>query len=174
MDFNVEMMQEITEPQGELQFFYPESQEDEKLKKFVSYLMKKDRYVSDELRNYDTLWQMVFSIFYGGKINLVFQIGDFQGMIGFLDIIPGWKCRLMFKIWDKAIWNKQNIRDGRKLVDRMFDKFDLIRMEVHSADPVMFKMSKMFGFKEEGRMLKAFKWDGKIYDLALFSRIMEE
>ena len=168
---DVQQLGTVLEPIGELSFFYPDNSEDERLKKFVNLLMKKDRYVSDELRDYDKLWQMVFSIFYGNKINLVFQMGDFQGMLGFLDIIPGWKCRLMFKIWDKTIWNKQNIRDGRTLLDRIFDRFNLIRMEVHSADPVMFKMSKIFGFEEEGRMLKAFKWDGKIYDLALFSKV---
>jgi len=167
---DLEGIKELVEPCGNLKYFLPHM-DDERLKQFAHLLMKKDRYISDEMRNYDLIWQMIFQIFYGGKLNLVFELGDFQGLIGFLDIIPGWKCRVMFKIWDKDSWNKDNIRSGRKLIDRIRERLQLIRMETHTADPKMKKLGEMFGFSEEGRMIKSFKWNGEIFDLILLSKV---
>jgi RimJ/RimL family protein N-acetyltransferase len=130
--------------------------------------------VSDELRDYDTLWQMVFHMFCGNKINLIFQIGDFQGLVGFMNIIPQWKCSVMLKLWDKEIWKKSHVRDGAKLTDRIFNKFELIRMEGNSPDPRIVKIAQMFGFKEEGIRYKDFKWDGEVFDVTMLSKIRED
>ena len=169
----VEQLQEIAKPCGAFSVFYPETKEDERLKVFVGYLMKKDRYVSDELRNYDTLWQLVFQMFYGKELNLIFEVGDFQGLVGFMNIIPGWKCSVMLKLWDKEMWKKSHVRDGKKLVDRIFNGFDLIRIEGNSPDPKIVKIAEMFGFSEEGHKYKGFKWDGKVFDITLLSKLKE-
>jgi RimJ/RimL family protein N-acetyltransferase len=163
----------IVEPCGAFELFYPDSQDDDRLKVFVGHLMKKRWYVSDEFRNYDTLWQMVFHMFYGKQLNLIYSIGDFQGILGFLDIIPQHKCSVMLKLWDKDAWKKTTVRDGMRLIDRLFDRFQLLRMETSSPDPRIIKIAEMVGFSEEGKKVKGFKWDGKVFDITTLSRIKE-
>jgi len=169
---DIDKLQKIVQPCGDFKVFFPKI-DDPKLKEFVNHLMKRDRYISDELRDYDSIWAMVFQMLYGGQ-SILFELGDFQGLIGFLDIMDGWRCRVMFKIWDKKFWTHNHIKQGKELLDRFMNTFNLVRMESHTADPIMLRLGEKFGFTEEGRMKKNFKWDGKLYDLILMSRIRQE
>jgi len=167
---DIQLIKALAKPCGAFKIFFP-SMEDEELKELAQYLMKKDRHLSDELRNYDIIWALIFQLFYGKEINLFYSIGDFQGVIGFLNILPSWKCSVMLKLWDSKVWKKSLVRDGIKLIDRLFNAFKLIRMETSSPDPRIVKIAKLVGFKEEGVKQKAFKWDGKLFDVTMLSQI---
>ena len=146
-------------------------------RKFVEFsrMMKnKYLYTSDEYRNDATIQQMLLAYFSGIHINILYEIGNFQGIIAFLDIQPQHKCSVMLKPWDKRIWTKEFARAGKDLVDLIMDSFKLRRMSTSSADERIVKMAKIAGFNVEGERPYAFKWKGKLYTLYELGKVREE
>ena len=140
-------------------FFY-------KLNKIESMLHDKYLYLDDEYRNPQTIHTIMTNYLNGalsGAINLFYEMGDFQGLIGFRKIIPGYKCRLFFKIWDKKLYGKNFVRAVRQLIDFIMDEFQLARISTESPDERAIKGGMLVGFKKEGEEENGFLWNGKFY-----------
>lgn len=155
---------------------------EEKVKKIAATLMQNYLYISDEFRQWDVVYGIINRYFVGQGLNLIYEIDDFKGAVGFCDIIPGWRSFVMLKMWGidedhdnwKEIFNKDLVRQGRKLVEIISREFGIKRFATETADPKIEKIAKMYGFKEEGRQPLAFSWKGKLMDNVQLSRIMEE
>jgi RimJ/RimL family protein N-acetyltransferase len=143
---------------------------EEKLKIIAQKLMDEYLYISDEYRDYDIIWKILFSYFNnadGGELSLFYEIGKdggFDGILGFTEIRPTWKASLMFKLWNTKVWGATFARESRQLIEMVMDGLKLVRLETSTPDPRILKMAKICGFSCEGMKELNFVWDKHFYD----------
>lgn len=166
-DFDLE---KVKQPSDMFSLFVPS---EEKMKVFAQHLMDDYLYVSDEFRNYETIWKMLFS-YTSSPNHLLYEIGDFYGIIGFTDILPMFKCNVMLKFWNPKRWGPDFARQGKELIHYIGDIFGLRRINTSSPDPKIVKMCKMVGFGVDGISKNAFAWNGDLFDLSIMSIIKEQ
>ena len=137
---------------------------EEKLADLGDMLIKNELYLSDEHRNPETVAAILLNHFGGLSEGVFYEVGDWQGLVGLANIVPGWKADLFFKVWDKSGWGAT---EGREIVEAVIGKFremGLSRLSLHTPDEHTAKFARKHGFKEEGRFLNDFKWGGQSYD----------
>jgi len=144
-----------------------------KFNKLCNMMMERYLYISDEYRHMDVIKQIISGYCGGRSLNMFYELGEFQGLVGFTSLIPEYRCNLTFKIWDKSFYSKEMVRAVRKLTDFIMDTFRLVRMRTESPDPRMVKGAELLGFKYEGTEKKGFKWRGKYYDLVSLGKVRE-
>ncbi len=137
---------------------------EDKIKALSKKLMQEPLYLSDEYRNYELIHKMLFNNF-SNKNNIFYEIGEFGGLLGFLNIVPEYKADMFLKLWDKNLWGATFARGLKKIIKYIMIKYDLKRLASDSQDPRMAKMGKIVGFKVEGRQALGFRWDGELYTL---------
>lgn len=136
-------------------------------------------YMSDELRTEEYAKWLVRSWFApGGPLNLVYRVGTDGGLCGgvmaFQGILPGWKCGLMAKIWERKLWGAQLAREVRCLLALVEKAFGLERIEIDTADLRMVRLGRLMGFDTEGVRVRAFRWNGEPFDVYELARINDE
>lgn len=145
----------------------------EKLVDFSARLIHTPLYLSDEHRNPTWVDMLVATYFSGPLFNWFYEIGNWQGVLGFCDIWPGWKAEVMFKFWDKKMWGADFCRELKDVADLFTDELKIRRLYIQTPDEHMTKLLKRLGFKVEGRFKDAFRWNGKSYTLHCMRRIKE-
>lgn len=146
----------------------------EKIMQISKELYEKPLNLSDEFRNYDIIWALISQYFYAGRFNIVYDIGDMRGLLGFTDIIPGFKCDCFFKLFDEKLWNADFLRQTKKLFRFFMEQFDLKRINTLSADPKVVKMAEKAGFRVEGEKPNDFMWDKEFFTNFYLGLIREE
>ena len=137
---------------------------EDKIKALSKKLMEEPLYLSDEYRDYELIHKMLFNNF-SNKNNIFYEIGEWGGLIGFVSIIPGFKCDIVFKLWDSTLWGLRFKTQVKELIKTIMEKYDLKRVSTESASERMVRMAKLCGFKVEGRFKYAFIWEKKMYTL---------
>lgn len=127
----------------------------------------------DEHRKYVTIQQLMIH-YLGNLLNFVYEIGDFGGIFGFVNIVPSQKCDIIFKMWAKDIWKPSLIKESKKLIDLIINTFNLIRVNADTPDERVLRMAKMVGFKEEFTRENDFLWNGQLYPRYYLSIIREK
>jgi len=118
--------------------------------------------MSDETRNYNVINSISNSYFLSNQFNVFYEIKGFAGLVGFVDVIPEFKSRVMMMFWDKKAFTPGFVKDSRDLF-RLFSKeFQLYRLFSQTADERVERMAKLAGFKKEGTQKHAFMWKGKL------------
>jgi len=97
-------------------------------------------------------------------MNIVYEIGDGEGIMSFSTIIPGHKCRLDWYMWDKEVWGKEFARECQSLVRYIMATFNLHRVWSNTAKKEIAKYVMSFGAKIEGIKRLDFQWGGKLYN----------
>ena len=128
---------------------------EDKIKALSKKLMEEPLYLPDEYRDYGFIHKMLFTGF-GNKDNIFYEIGEFGGLIVFANIIPGWKCDIVFKLWNPKLWGFRFKTQVKQLIKAIMEKYDLRRIATESADERMTRMAKLCGFKIEGRQASDF------------------
>ena len=141
-----------------------------KVSRLQTLLMKRPLWLSDEYRTPQAINALATSYFSGLAFNIFYEIGDFQGLIGFQNILPEFKCAMTFKIWDKDLWGKTLVRAGKNLVELFIREFRLKRISSVTADDRIKRMAEMIGFEVEGEQPDAFRWNNKFYPLILLGK----
>ena len=145
---------------------------EEKMRFLFEKLLTKYLYVSDEDRIPEKIWSMLFHYFPPTTdfprthVSLFYEIGDFDGLVGFRDILPAYKCSVGLTLWNgdklfKEMSGRNFVREGRKLIRDVMDEFKLKRIESGTPDKSIVKLAKLFGFKQDGAMKHSFMWKGK-------------
>jgi RimJ/RimL family protein N-acetyltransferase len=145
---------------------------EEKLKDFVRKLIENYLYISDEYRNEQSCWALIYKN--ASNFSVLYEIGNWDGLMGFTDVIPGWRAYLMLKLWNPKLWGPDFARQGKDLIRYIMDTFNLSRVSLASPDARMIKMSKMAGLREEGLTERSFRWDGDYYDETLLALIRRD
>lgn len=157
--------EKLKKPSDMFTLFTPKP-DDERLRIFAKRLYEDYLYLPDEFREYKIIYEIIKSYFsWHNGINLFYEIGDFQGLAGFINIIPEYKAEVMLKFWGgKELWSKQFVKEGRALLKLIMDEWQLRRMGTESPDEKIVKMALMFGFEDEGKSRYAFRWKNEFYD----------
>jgi len=143
-----------------MKYIRPFVPDEKKLVFFYEKLMTEPLYISAEYRKQMTVQQMMLYWFFSSQ-SVFYEIGNFSGLLGFTNIVPGYKCGLALKLWDKSIWGLGLAKEGRSLVNEFMKYYRLKRIETDSPDETMVKFSEIFGFKVEGTQRFGFMIDDK-------------
>lgn len=133
-----------------------------KLMNVAKHLMGDFLNLSDEFRSYPIIYNLMHQYFCNPN-NLIYEIGDNQAMLGFVAIYPTFKADLIFKLFDKKLWNKQLVRESKQVIEFVMKEFKLKRLNTSTPDDRIVKMSKMVGFEVEGERENNFMFDGKLF-----------
>lgn len=167
MDFSAVNWERLAHPTPMFKVFADPSGEE--ILSIIGRLKNDYLYAPDELRDDDTLKGLI--AYYWGGPNLIYEVGAFQGILGFLDIIPGHKASVTLKLWGKERWGRDFVRETRALLALVMDEFKLVRLESQTPDHRIVSMAKMAGFAEEGTRPKDFKWNGDYYDTTILGMV---
>ena len=143
----------------------------EQLSSIVTRLLGDYLYAPDELRDAVTMTRLVNS--YWGGSNIIYEVGEFQGILGILDIVPEHKASVTLKLWGKERWGRDFVREARGLLSLVMGEFGLVRLATETPDSRVVSMAKLAGFSEEGKRLKDFKWNGNYYDTTVMGLVRE-
>ena len=75
----------------EYKYFKPFKPTEIKTKELAGRLMDDYLYLSDESRNWETIYKILFTHFGNRNSSIFWEVGEFGGILGFIDIIEGWK-----------------------------------------------------------------------------------
>jgi len=177
----------LRHPSKSLKVFVPTP---EKLVDLSARLLTEPMFLPDENRNQTWVELIVAAMFAGPQLNWVYEIGNWDGIVAFQDIWPGYKAETSFLLWDngflsgskntvsglrgKLCWGADFIRELKDLVDLIMSEFKLKRMaiatpEMHTVDIA----TRFLGFKVEGRQKYGFRFEGKTYTQHLLRRVKE-
>lgn len=157
-----------------LSLFKPFIPTEEKLKLFAKKLMLEPLYLSDRNRDYNKIWKILIDKFIKSNSDEFWEIGNFQGLIGFTKITPGLKCNLTLKFWDKRLWGTKLVRQAKELIKSIIKKYNLKSMSSSSADEKVVKLGRLAKFKVEKEIKDGFKWDDKLYTLYVLNLNKED
>jgi len=139
----------------------------EKLRLFAARLNDNYLWVSDEYRNKDSITAIIANNFLLSNFNIWYEIGDYDGLLGFLNVVPGHKCHMTMKLWNPQIWKPSAAKQGRSLIRLIMDEFQLKRIGSESADSKVVHLANIVGFKKEGARKHDFRWNGKMFPLIM-------
>ena len=146
---------------------------EDKIKALSKKLMEEPLYLSDEYRDWKLIHKMIFESF-SNKENIYYEMGNLGGLLGFVNIVPGHKADMVFKIWDKDVWGLRFAKELKILIKETMEKYGLKRMVTESADTKVVKFAKILGWKIEGRFKYGFRWNKEFFTLHRIRIIREE
>jgi len=146
---------------------------EEKIKALSKKFMEEPLYLSDEYRDWQLIHKALFNNF-SNKNNIFYEIGEWGGLVGFVNIVPEFKCEIAFKLWNPELWGFRFKTQFKQLIKTIMEKYDLKRMAGESPDERMVRLAKICGFKVEGRFKYAFIWENKMYTLYKMRILREE
>ena len=167
----------LKQPGKHLHIFEPTQEKLESLsrKLYLNYLWLPDEYRTP--KGIEATMQYLFPYGVDKEIrpmNIFYEMGEFQGLLGFVNMIPEYRAELFVKIWDKAIFGPDLAREGKALVKRFMREWKLIRLGFSTPDERNGNfIARLLGLKNEGTQGKAFKFDGKFFTNHLYRRIVE-
>ncbi len=151
----------------------------DKLEILADKLMNTPMYLSDEYRTEPQIAALMQYWFPSGDseikpLNIFYEMGDFGGLMGFVNIQPEWRSDLFFKVWDRGIVGPTLARDIKNLIKKFMIEWKLKRLALASPDE---KAGKFFGnvcnFRTEGTLKYGFMFHGKPTTLFMYRRILE-
>ena len=148
--------------------------DEEKIAAFGKKLMDEYLYLSDEDRTIDDIRSIIWYYLSESRKNIVWEINNFDGLLVFANVIPGFKASLVFKMWNPKAWSAGFVRETREFLRENMEELHLVRLESLTADPRVMKMARLGGFEVEGIKQKSFQWKGHKYDEWVLGLIREE
>lgn len=169
----------LINPAPNFRLFLPENPDDpkdpfyEKVAKLQTLLIKRPLWLSDEYRTRRATDIIIESYFSGFTFNVFYEVGDFQALIGFMNILPQFKCEMTLKLVDPKVWGADFVRSSKELIDLFMKELRLKRISIETADERIVRMARMAGFEEEGFRPDDLRWDKKFYDKYLLGKYGE-
>ena len=152
-----------------------------KMGQLVKMHMKRELWVPDEWRTIARCHLRMSLLFPPETVpvevrpvNIIYEIKDWAGMLGFVQIVPHYQAAVYFKWWDDKQFNKSIYREIKQVIPLVMDELKLIRLYTDTACPKMLNWGKKFGFKIEGRQKYGFMWNGKPRTQYLLRLLREE
>jgi hypothetical protein len=100
--------------------------------------------------------------------SVFYEIGNFDGIVGFYDIIPEYKCVFLARLWNRVLWTHSLVREIEDLVWQFKRDYKIKRISLATPDERLGKFVKMIGMKQEGSQKFGFRFEEKLYPTFLF------
>ena len=107
-------------------------------------------------------------------LHIMYEIGDFAGILGFMDIAIGYKASVLFKYWKPKSWSHKIFRDLKKVNEVIIEELQLDRLSLQTPDLRGVALAKRLNYTVEGREAINFSWNGKYYTNHLLRRLSPE
>ena len=158
-----------------LSLFKPLVPTEAKIKLLAKKLMEESLYLDDSHRDYNKIYQILFNGFSNGE-NLFYEIGEnfFSGIIGFVNVENNWRGEIVYKMWDEKLWGPKLIKQTRKLIKAIMDRFNLKRLSLETACEKAMRICRLWSFKIEGRFKYSFKWNDEFFTVYKLRILKEE
>jgi len=154
--------------------FRPFVPTEEKIMLVAKKLMEEYLYLDDTARDYISIHRILSNLVNDRVNNIVYEFGDFDGILAFIGVVPGWRAAMIFKIWNPERWGPDFVRQAKGFIGEVMDELQLIRLESGSPDQRIVRMAKMVGFKVEGMKTAGFKWNNTLFDDCIFAIVRRE
>ena len=119
--------------------------------------------MSDEYRDYQSIYKLM-NYYYYHSFSIIYEVGNFGAIFGFVNIIPGFKCDILMKFWDKTLWKPSFVKETRKLIKLFIKQLDLHRVSAETPDEKVEHMAHLCGLETEGIKTNDFRWNGRLYN----------
>ena len=149
---------------NDYQYFSPFKPNQMNVSMLVKKYLNEEMYLSDEFREKQNVSKM-FSKYLANENSYLFEIGTFDGILMFLNVVPEYKALMDLKFWNKNLWKLSFARELRQFIGDFIDRFSLKRLETQTPDEEMAKVLKIAGFVNEGKFKYGFKQDGNLKTL---------
>lgn len=166
MDSEQLLYDRLVNPSPMFSVFVPN---EEKVKILSNKLLHEYLYLSDEWREPQRI-QGLLQVYLSGIASIFYELPNFGGIIGFINIIPEYKAEITFKLWDRKLWGPTFLRELRDLTDMMMDELRLVRLYSSTPDRKMEKMAHICGFKTECAQKFGFRWNNRYFPLKLLAK----
>lgn len=141
----------------------------------ASKLLTEPLYLSDECRDPQMIHKFLSQILANSEVNVLYELPDFGGVLGFLNIIPDHKADVFFRIWDKNVWGLDIAKEIKQTLKNTIEDFDLKRLSLAMPEEEKgLKLAKFFGFKREGSQKYEFRFNGKFFSLCRLRLLAKE
>jgi len=168
--------EKLKNPDGPFTPFVPKSQNDiefwRKVVIFERKLLTKRMFLVDDQRTPQIVHGIVKRCLYGSNdiCNLIYEIGDFGGIIGFLNITEGGNAQVIVKPWSKDIAKLSVMKGLKRLISTVMEEFDLRRLTSDTASKQIKALAERAGMVVEGTLVQEYKWGGQYYDRYLLAK----
>ena len=140
----------------------PEKRDILKSKMFYSFL-----WIPDEARTERAI-DLFIDYLFSGTASVFYEIGNFDGIVGFYDIIPEYKCAFLARLWNRALWTPSLAKEIKAMISEFRQTLKMKRIGLATADERLGKFAKLMGFKAEGTQKNNFRFEGKFYTTYLY------
>jgi len=141
--------------------------------RFIAKLMLEEPlYLSDEFRNPQTIQQVLIYYLYGSNA-MWYELGDFGGILAFINVSPGYKAEILFWLWDKKVWSPGMAKELRDFSSDFMKWYKLKRLSASTPDERGVRIAEMAGFKVEGKCKFGFRWNGVLHTNVLLRKLWE-
>ena len=132
------------------QYFSPFQPNQMNVSMLVKKYLNEEMYLSDEFREKQNVSKM-FSKYLANEDSYLFEIGTFDGILMFLNVVPEYKASMDLKFWNKNLWKLSFAKELRQFIGDFIDRFSLKRLETQTPDEEMARVLKTVGFVKIGR-----------------------
>ncbi len=147
--------------------------DEKKLEFLTEMLLTQPLYLPDEYRDRPSAVQLIVNYLYGSN-SLLYELGDYGGLIGFINILPHYKSGFIIKLWHKGLWGAELAREIRDFTTDIMALYDLRRLEFQTPDAKGARAAVLFGFREECRSKYAFRWNNAFFHNILMRKLSED
>ena len=149
---------------NDYQYFSPFQPNQMNVSMLVKKYLNEEMYLSDEYREKQNVSKM-FSKYLANENSYLFEIGTFDGVLMFLNVVSEYKASMDLKFWNKNLWKLSFARELRQFIGDFIDRFSLKRLETQTPDEEMAKVLKIAGFVNEGKFKYGFKFNENLKTL---------
>jgi len=142
----------------------------EKKEILISKMLYSFLWLPDEVRASHEIEVFVDYLFSGTR-SAFWEIGNFDGIVGFYDILPEYKCVFLARLWHRSAWSHSLVREIKDLALKFRADQRMRRISLATPDERLGKLARLIGFRAEGTQKNAFRFERKLYTQFLYRLI---
>jgi len=137
-------------------YFTPFCPNQMKMQLLVRKYQNEPMYMSDEQKDTQNVWKYLSKLC-GNTNNYMFEIGEFDGVLSFMNVVPEYRADFDMKFWNKHLWKVSFVRESRQFIDDFITVHGLKRLVTQTPDETMARVLRLMGFVNEGKFKYGFK-----------------